>query len=88
MGWALIVAIIHGGEKRASCRGRKHLSPFPPWDRVTVARQGYGDPIASHSDDPAFVNVRFWDALAGAHGRGSEAYDDDEALVAGCSWGT
>ena len=41
--------------------------------------------MASQSDDPASVNVDFWDALAVAHGRGSDTYYDLEALVAGRS---
>jgi SAM-dependent methyltransferase len=41
--------------------------------------------MASQADDPVSVNVRFWDALAGAHGRGGDAYYDLEALVAGRS---
>jgi SAM-dependent methyltransferase len=41
--------------------------------------------MVSQSNDPASVNVRFWDALAGAHGRGSDSYYDVDALVAGRS---
>jgi 2-polyprenyl-3-methyl-5-hydroxy-6-metoxy-1,4-benzoquinol methylase len=41
--------------------------------------------MVSQSDDHVSVNVRFWDALADAHGRGSDAYYDVEALVAGRS---
>jgi SAM-dependent methyltransferase len=41
--------------------------------------------MAVPPEDPASVNVRFWDALAAAHGRGGDAYYDVDALVAGRS---
>ncbi len=41
--------------------------------------------MTSQPDDPAAVNVRFWNALAAAHGQGSGAYYDLEALAGGRS---
>jgi hypothetical protein len=41
--------------------------------------------MASQSNDLPPVNVRFWNALAGAHGRGGDSYYDLDALVAGRS---
>jgi 2-polyprenyl-3-methyl-5-hydroxy-6-metoxy-1,4-benzoquinol methylase len=41
--------------------------------------------MTSQSDDPAAVNVRFWDALAAAHGQGTDTYYDLDALVSGRS---
>jgi SAM-dependent methyltransferase len=38
-----------------------------------------------NSDDPASVNVRFWDDLAAVHGRGADPYYDLDALLAGRS---